>query len=59
MRSTAPPLVKTPPTVSIDRDLLDEGIHWAAAGTPHTMFRTSGGNLETLTGGTVVDVASR
>lgn len=55
-----PPLGhKTPPTVLIDQGLLDESILWAAAGTPNTMFRTSGGDLETLTGGTVVEVAKR
>lgn len=55
-----PPLGhKTPPTVLIDRDVLDEDVLWAGAGTPDTMFRTSGASLEALTGGVVVDVAKR
>lgn len=41
----------------IDRDLLQYDILWAAAGTPHSVFRLTPGHLETLTGGEIADVA--
>jgi prolyl-tRNA editing enzyme YbaK/EbsC (Cys-tRNA(Pro) deacylase) len=54
-----PPLAHaTPPTVIVDRDVVEEDELWAAAGTPHTMFRTSGAVLESLTGGRLAPVAS-
>jgi prolyl-tRNA editing enzyme YbaK/EbsC (Cys-tRNA(Pro) deacylase) len=41
----------------IDRDLLQYHEIWAAAGTPHAVFRLSPGDLERMTGGTVADLA--
>ena len=40
----------------IDRDLLRLDIIWAAAGTPHAVFRLTPEELVALTGGRVVDV---
>ena len=40
----------------IDRDLLQYGEVWAAAGTPFTVFSLDPAALPGLTGGTVVDV---
>ena len=40
----------------IDRDLLDLEAIWAAAGTPHTVFRLTPEELVALTGGRVVAV---
>lgn len=52
-----PPVAhRTPATVLIDRDLLDEEVLWAAAGSPHAVFKTSGAGLEALTGGTVAEL---
>lgn len=42
----------------IDADLLAHDEIWAAAGTPHAVFRLTGDDLVTVTQGTVVQVAS-
>lgn len=46
----------TPPRVLLDRDLFQYEEIWAAAGTPHAVFRTTPEELERVTGGTVLDV---
>jgi prolyl-tRNA editing enzyme YbaK/EbsC (Cys-tRNA(Pro) deacylase) len=46
----------TRPRVVIDRDLLQYQDIWAAAGTPHAVFRTTPKELVRITGGEVVDV---
>jgi prolyl-tRNA editing enzyme YbaK/EbsC (Cys-tRNA(Pro) deacylase) len=46
----------SPVRVLIDRDLLQHQEIWAAAGTPHAVFRTTPQELERMTGGEVVDV---
>lgn len=52
-----PPLAhKEEPITFIDRDLLDYGEIWAAAGTPNTLFHLTPAELEKITGGTVADV---
>jgi prolyl-tRNA editing enzyme YbaK/EbsC (Cys-tRNA(Pro) deacylase) len=38
----------------IDRDLLQYDEIWAAAGSPHTVFRLTPGDLQSMTGGEVV-----
>ena len=38
----------------IDRDLLQYGEIWAAAGSPHAVFRLTPGDLQSMTGGEVV-----
>ncbi len=48
----------TPPVVFIDRDLLALGEIWAAAGTPNAVFPLKPGDLERLTGGTILDIKS-
>jgi prolyl-tRNA editing enzyme YbaK/EbsC (Cys-tRNA(Pro) deacylase) len=40
----------------IDRDLLEYEEVWAAAGTPHAVFRLAPGNLVKMTGGEVVRI---
>jgi len=40
----------------IDRDLLDYPEVWAAAGTPHAVFRLAPADLEKMTGGQVIVV---
>jgi len=40
----------------IDRDLLGHAEIWAAAGTPHAVFPLTPGELQSLTGGTIVDL---
>jgi prolyl-tRNA editing enzyme YbaK/EbsC (Cys-tRNA(Pro) deacylase) len=40
----------------IDKDLLQHGSIWAAAGTPHAVFRLSPADLVKMTGGQVVDI---
>lgn len=42
--------------VFIDRDLLELGTLWAAAGTPNAVFQIEADNLIRLTGGRVVDI---
>jgi prolyl-tRNA editing enzyme YbaK/EbsC (Cys-tRNA(Pro) deacylase) len=42
--------------VFIDRDLFELPALWAAAGTPHAIFRTSAADLQAMTGGTVIDL---
>ena len=41
----------------IDRDLLELGVLWAAAGTPHAVFGINAANIVALTGGKVVIIA--
>jgi hypothetical protein len=41
----------------VDRDLLQYGEIWAAAGTPNAVFRLSPDGLVKMTGGRVVEVA--
>ncbi|NBC33284.1 MAG: YbaK/EbsC family protein [Alphaproteobacteria bacterium] len=48
---------EAPILIVIDRDLLQYEEIWAAAGTPNAVFRLSPAALETLTGGTVADIA--
>lgn len=45
------------PITVIDRDLLALEEIWAAAGTPNAVFRLTPGDLATLTGGQVAEVA--
>jgi len=45
-----------PPHVFIDRDLGRHATIWAAAGHPHAVFATTAQELESLTGGIVLDV---
>jgi prolyl-tRNA editing enzyme YbaK/EbsC (Cys-tRNA(Pro) deacylase) len=40
----------------IDRDLLQYGVVWAAAGTPKAVFRVAPGKLRDATGAVVIDV---
>ncbi|MEJ2300520.1 MAG: YbaK/EbsC family protein [Anaerolineales bacterium] len=40
----------------IDEDLLEYAEVWAAAGTPHAVFRLSPRDLENLTGGRVINI---
>ena len=47
----------TEPVAFIDQDLLAIPNIWAAAGTPNAVFRLTPGDLQTLTGGTVIQVA--
>ena len=47
----------TAPTILIDSDLMQFETVWASAGTPNAVFELKPGDLETLTGGRVADVA--
>jgi prolyl-tRNA editing enzyme YbaK/EbsC (Cys-tRNA(Pro) deacylase) len=47
----------TPIQTFIDQDLLQYEEVWAAAGTPHAVFRLNPADLERMTGGRVVRVA--
>jgi prolyl-tRNA editing enzyme YbaK/EbsC (Cys-tRNA(Pro) deacylase) len=40
----------------IDRDLFQYAEIWAAAGTPHAVFRLSPADLQAMTGGLVIDL---
>ncbi len=52
-----PPLAHaTPPRVFLDRDLMQYAVIWAAAGTPHAVFRTTPDELVRVTGAEVIDV---
>lgn len=52
-----PPLAHaTPITVYVDRTLLSYEHIWAAAGTPHSVFKLQSNHLLTITGGSVIDV---
>lgn len=52
-----PPLGhKTPIQTYIDQDLLQYQTIWAAAGTPHTLFKVSPEDLVHMTGGQVIAV---
>jgi prolyl-tRNA editing enzyme YbaK/EbsC (Cys-tRNA(Pro) deacylase) len=44
--------------VFIDQDLLQYPEIWAAAGTPHAVFRLTPADLVTMTGGLVINVTS-
>ena len=46
----------TPPVVLLDEDLLPLDPIWAAAGSPHHVFRTTPGELQRLTGAKVAGV---
>lgn len=46
----------TPLRTLVDEDLLAHPEVWAAAGTPHAVFRTTGAELVKLTNGTAADV---
>ena len=52
----APVAHDCPVTILIDSELLSLDPLWAAAGSPHHVFRTSAGALLRLTGGTVAEV---
>jgi len=45
-----------PLTIFLDQDLMQHAEIWAAAGTPHAVFRLSPAQLLEITGGTVVSV---
>jgi prolyl-tRNA editing enzyme YbaK/EbsC (Cys-tRNA(Pro) deacylase) len=45
-----------PIEIFIDEDLLKYGEIWAAAGTPHAVFRLTPGDLTRMTGGKVVNI---
>ena len=45
------------PATFIDRDLLQFAEIWAAAGTPHAVFRLTPADLVEITGGKVIDLA--
>lgn len=47
------------PETFVDSDLLHYTEIWAAAGTPNAVFRLSPSELVRITGGTVIDIASR
>ena len=52
-----PPLAHASPiTTYIDRTLLEYPEIWAAAGTPHAVFKLESRMLLTLTGGKIIDV---
>jgi prolyl-tRNA editing enzyme YbaK/EbsC (Cys-tRNA(Pro) deacylase) len=54
-----PPLAhRTEPVTFIDEDLMHLDEIWAAAGTPNSVFKLSPANLEALTGGTVLPLAT-
>ena len=53
-----PPLGHLQPlTILVDRDLLQYGEIWAAAGTPNSLFRLDPQDLPAMTGGRVVAVS--
>ncbi|MGE0716120.1 MAG: YbaK/EbsC family protein [Alphaproteobacteria bacterium] len=53
-----PPLAHArPPVAFVDADLARQDPIWAAAGTPHAVFRTSFADLVRMTGGRVIAVA--
>ena len=47
----------TPPATFIDHDLLQFAEIWAAAGTPHAVFRLTPAELVEMTGGLVMQIA--
>ena len=52
-----PPVGHSEPLVTfIDPDLLQYAVVWAAAGTPHAIFRLSPAELVRITGGQVVSI---
>ena len=54
-----PPVAhRTPPVVFVDADLMALPEIWAAAGTPHAVFRMQPSSLPTITGGTVLKVGA-
>ena len=52
----APAGFPAPVRVLVDEDLFRYDTVWAAAGTPHTVFPTTAGDLVRVTGGTAVRV---
>lgn len=55
----APVGFPAPVRVLVDQDLLAYDTIWAAAGTPHTVFETTGAELVRVTGGTPARVSGR
>ncbi len=52
-----PPVGHSQPLITfIDEDLLQFGEIWAAAGTPHAVFRLTPNQLVQMTGGQVVGI---
>ena len=52
-----PPLAhNTPMQTYIDQSLLDYDVVWAAAGTPHSVFKLESRLLQILTGGSIIKV---
>ncbi|MFY9821359.1 MAG: YbaK/EbsC family protein [Thermoanaerobaculia bacterium] len=54
---TAPVGHKTALRILIDRDLINFPEIWAAAGTPHAVFRIAPAELIRITGGELVDIS--
>ena len=54
----APAGFPAPVRVLVDEDLLGHETVWAAGGTPHTLFETTGADLVRVTGGTPVRVTA-
>jgi prolyl-tRNA editing enzyme YbaK/EbsC (Cys-tRNA(Pro) deacylase) len=54
----APVGFPAPLRVLVDEDLLAYDVVWAAAGTPHTVFPTTGDELVRVTGGTPARVSA-
>jgi prolyl-tRNA editing enzyme YbaK/EbsC (Cys-tRNA(Pro) deacylase) len=54
----APVGFPAPLRVLVDEDLLGYDVIWAAAGTPHTVFPTTGDELVRITGGTPAKVSA-
>jgi prolyl-tRNA editing enzyme YbaK/EbsC (Cys-tRNA(Pro) deacylase) len=53
-----PPVAHARPLrMVLDRDLLTYDVLWAAAGTPHSVFRIDPATLVSLTGAQLVDIA--
>jgi prolyl-tRNA editing enzyme YbaK/EbsC (Cys-tRNA(Pro) deacylase) len=53
-----PPVGHSEPLITfIDQDLLRYSVVWAAAGTPHAIFRLAPAELMRITGGQVVNIA--
>ncbi len=55
-----PPLGHLEPLeIYLDEDLFKYDEIWAAAGTPHAVFKLTPGNLSKMTGGQIVDIAQK
>ncbi len=55
-RRVVPRRPQTGPVILVDRELFRCGEIWAAAGTPHAVFRLTPQELCKLTGGEVVEI---